>query len=419
MELYDFVNFQVLAEQVVKEKIEEMKELESKLCQSCRICGDRSSGRHYGVPSCDGCRGFFKRSVRRNVSYACKFQGECVIDLKRRNQCQFCRYQRCLKVGMNKNAVQHERQPKKPQIIPNPNLFTNHFDFSFQKSTITCMNSSISPAISPAASYDLNNLSPTFVMEKSLSPPEPTLSPTPLSKKASQYSIESLLKKDIDTHENYEIRSSCAQTRFPMLTPPNSPLKAVFESEVNQGVNEILYKVLRSSISRLQTIPALHEFSQEVQIKMITDNCIPVFILTLHEAFIPVDMVMMYLRNCMIEQHLAESNQILGKIEVVLREMKYLVVDATEIGYMKAMSLFKPDPLTNLQNSLFHRHFAEARFHLSEHVTRFYNNNGRFSKLLSISNTLHSYPASLASIIFPIIKDVKLFVNHCSSIDGF
>ena len=79
-------------------------EIENKLCQDCRVCGDRASGRHYGVPSCDGCRGFFKRSVRRNVEYSCKYNLRCIVDAKRRNQCQYCRYQKCVRVGMNKHG---------------------------------------------------------------------------------------------------------------------------------------------------------------------------------------------------------------------------------------------------------------------------------------------------------------------------
>ncbi|KOB75956.1 putative PNR-like protein, partial [Operophtera brumata] len=76
------------------------------------VCGDKASGKHYGVASCDGCRGFFKRSIRRNLDYVCKENGRCVVDVTRRNQCQACRFSKCLRVNMKKDAVQHERAPR-------------------------------------------------------------------------------------------------------------------------------------------------------------------------------------------------------------------------------------------------------------------------------------------------------------------
>ncbi|XP_031786355.1 photoreceptor-specific nuclear receptor isoform X2 [Nasonia vitripennis] len=78
----------------------------------CKVCGDKASGKHYGVPSCDGCRGFFKRSIRRNLDYVCKENSQCVVDVSRRNQCQACRFRKCLQVNMKRDAVQHERAPR-------------------------------------------------------------------------------------------------------------------------------------------------------------------------------------------------------------------------------------------------------------------------------------------------------------------
>ena len=58
----------------------------------CVVCGDTSSGKHYGILACNGCSGFFKRSVRRRLIYRCQAgTGMCMIDKAHRNQCQACR----------------------------------------------------------------------------------------------------------------------------------------------------------------------------------------------------------------------------------------------------------------------------------------------------------------------------------------
>ncbi len=75
----------------------------------CAICGDRATGKHYGAASCDGCKGFFRRSVRKNHNYTCRFSRLCVVDKDKRNQCRFCRLKKCFKAGMKKDAVQNER----------------------------------------------------------------------------------------------------------------------------------------------------------------------------------------------------------------------------------------------------------------------------------------------------------------------
>ncbi|XP_043278335.1 hepatocyte nuclear factor 4-gamma isoform X2 [Venturia canescens] len=79
------------------------------LSQHCAICGDRATGKHYGAASCDGCKGFFRRSVRKNHLYSCRFSRNCVVDKDKRNQCRYCRLRKCFKAGMKKEAVQNER----------------------------------------------------------------------------------------------------------------------------------------------------------------------------------------------------------------------------------------------------------------------------------------------------------------------
>ncbi|XP_059469201.1 nuclear receptor subfamily 2 group C member 1-like isoform X2 [Neocloeon triangulifer] len=77
----------------------------------CVVCGDRASGRHYGAVSCEGCKGFFKRSIRKQLGYQCRGSKSCEVTKHHRNRCQYCRLQKCLAMGMRSDSVQHERKP--------------------------------------------------------------------------------------------------------------------------------------------------------------------------------------------------------------------------------------------------------------------------------------------------------------------
>uniref|UniRef100_A0A3Q0SRE5 Nuclear receptor subfamily 1 group D member 1 n=1 Tax=Amphilophus citrinellus TaxID=61819 RepID=A0A3Q0SRE5_AMPCI len=80
----------------------------------CKVCGDVASGFHYGVHACEGCKGFFRRSIQQNIQYKkCVKNESCTIVRINRNRCQQCRFKKCLSVGMSRDAVRFGRIPKR------------------------------------------------------------------------------------------------------------------------------------------------------------------------------------------------------------------------------------------------------------------------------------------------------------------
>ncbi|XP_031442225.1 nuclear receptor subfamily 1 group D member 2b isoform X2 [Clupea harengus] len=80
----------------------------------CKVCGDVASGFHYGVHACEGCKGFFRRSIQQNIQYKkCLKNETCSIMRINRNRCQQCRFKKCLLVGMSRDSVRFGRIPKR------------------------------------------------------------------------------------------------------------------------------------------------------------------------------------------------------------------------------------------------------------------------------------------------------------------
>ncbi|KAF8382289.1 hypothetical protein PRIPAC_71431, partial [Pristionchus pacificus] len=102
-------------------------------CQeSCRVCGDASTGHHYDIPSCNGCKSFFRRTLLDQRRFVCERDGDCPVLPKtrkeqKRRHCRGCRFRKCVEVGMNPTGivvnVEEDREAleialKRPALIP-------------------------------------------------------------------------------------------------------------------------------------------------------------------------------------------------------------------------------------------------------------------------------------------------------------
>ncbi|CAI2347721.1 unnamed protein product [Caenorhabditis sp. 36 PRJEB53466] len=67
------------------------------LGQKCAICACKTTGFHYGVPSCNACKTFFKRCLNSKKFRKCVNGGACP---QNSIDCRFCRFQQCIRSGM-------------------------------------------------------------------------------------------------------------------------------------------------------------------------------------------------------------------------------------------------------------------------------------------------------------------------------
>ncbi|NP_990657.1 retinoic acid receptor beta isoform X1 [Tympanuchus pallidicinctus] len=101
----------------------------------CFVCQDKSSGYHYGVSACEGCKGFFRRSIQKNMVYTCHRDKNCVINKVTRNRCQYCRLQKCFEVGMSKESVRNDRNKKKKE--PTKQESTENYEMTAELDDLT------------------------------------------------------------------------------------------------------------------------------------------------------------------------------------------------------------------------------------------------------------------------------------------
>ncbi|XP_040005236.1 nuclear receptor subfamily 1 group I member 2 isoform X6 [Xiphias gladius] len=96
--------------QTICEEDEEGRGSEDEESRACGVCGDLAKGYHFNALTCEGCKGFFRRAIKRSTQLHCPFLNKCIITKNNRRSCQACRFRKCQAIGMRKEMVMSEKE---------------------------------------------------------------------------------------------------------------------------------------------------------------------------------------------------------------------------------------------------------------------------------------------------------------------
>ncbi|NXA01105.1 VDR protein, partial [Nesospiza acunhae] len=323
-------------------------ECERSVPRVCGVCGDRATGFHFNAMTCEGCKGFFRRSMKRKAMFTCPFSGECHITKDNRRHCQACRLKRCLDIGMMKEFIltDEEVQRKREMIL--------------KRKEEEALRESLKPKLSEEQQKVIDILleahrktyDPTYADFTKFRPP---VRSHPSSRGATKSS--SLLTQDLSSEDSSDLFSSEAFSTFPVFPPadpaepPPFPSLALWgEQDESSSVNlefsqlsmlphlaDLVSYSIQKVIGFAKMIPGFRDLSVEDQIVLLKCSAMEVIMLRSNESFTLEDMSW----TC-------------GS-----SDFKYRVSDVTQAGH--SMDLL--EPLVKFQVGL-----KKLNLHEEEHV---------------------------------------------------
>ncbi|XP_048513408.1 photoreceptor-specific nuclear receptor-like isoform X3 [Athalia rosae] len=378
----------------------------------CVVCGDTSSGKHYGILACNGCSGFFKRSVRRKLIYRCQANtGSCIVDKAHRNQCQACRLKKCIQKGMNKDAVQNERQPRNTATIRPEALVEMEQDRALREAAVAVGVFGFTNSFRPPVS---------LAMARYTAPlPLPSIAPTPNSTSAStpprQEPEDGNGSEDsIDvTNEEPVVpqRSGCAQL------PPVLP--ALYSPATAETVYETSARLLFMAVKWAKNLPSFGSLPFRDQVILLEEAWSELFLLNAVQWCLPLESSPLFstaeLTALTISQPLqshpglhypgvGKSNQVAADVRHLhdtLHRYKAMMVDPAEFACMKAVVLFRPETRGLKDPSQIENLQDQAQVMLGQHARGQHPGNpARFGRLLLLLPLLRVVPATRVELVY-------------------
>ncbi|CAL4248876.1 unnamed protein product, partial [Meganyctiphanes norvegica] len=362
----------------------------------CHVCQDNSSGKHYGIFACDGCAGFFKRSIRRARSYVCKSKNNgvnCMVDKTHRNQCRACRLNKCIGAGMNKAAVQHERGPRNSTLRRQMSLY---FKDGIGDSSPSLGSVPVSSSISRVTDIT----SPTSTTVTTTAKPLHHL-PTSLSFTPTHHNTTFPISKF--PHQSLDLKLQSGSGRLPTggTTTSRSPPELSYlgmgignahsfstshllaptpkyphevrplsgeETAAHESLCEAAARLLFLNVRWAKHLPAFSALPLKDQMTLLELSWRELFVLSAAQFHLPVDAASLLsgsgLTTSEAPHRLLTIMHDINLFTDVIAQLKTLAPDNTEYACLKAIVLFKTDSLKGAMACILN---INTESHLFEH----------------------------------------------------
>ncbi|XP_030070075.1 nuclear receptor subfamily 2 group C member 1 isoform X2 [Microcaecilia unicolor] len=366
----------------------------------CVVCGDRASGRHYGAVTCEGCKGFFKRSIRKSLVYTCRGSKDCIINKHHRNRCQYCRLQRCIELGMKQDSVQCERKPIEVSREKASNCAASTEKIYIRKDLRSPL------AATTTFVTDTKTIRAFDTLAKALNPVEGGTC------RSSMESTESNLH-----YLGGEQNMSIVEIEGPLLSDSHISFRLTMPSPVPEYLNvhyicESASRLLFLSMHWARSIPAFQTLGQENSILLVKACWNELFTLGLAQCSQLMNVATIltafvnHLQSSLQQDKLsAERMKVvmehIFKLQEFCNSMVKLCLDGYEYAYLKAIVLFSPDH-PGLENALQIEKFQEkVCIEFQDYVTKVYpEDTYRLSRLLLRLPALRLMSAAITEELF-------------------
>uniref|UniRef100_A0A8D0GKE9 Vitamin D receptor n=1 Tax=Sphenodon punctatus TaxID=8508 RepID=A0A8D0GKE9_SPHPU len=305
----------------------------------CGVCGDKATGFHFNAMTCEGCKGFFRRSMKRKAMFTCPFNGDCKITKDNRRHCQYCRLKRCIDIGMMKEFIlTDEEVQRKRQMIT-------------KRKEEEALKESLKPKLSEEQQRTIQVLleshrktfDPTYSDFDKFRPPVRADSDRRSTRRSSSVVMQGFSSEDSSDNYNTSPGNSAPPLMFSSLElneeSDESTSMSVEFSHLSMlpHLADLVSYSIQKVIGFAKMIPGFKDLTAEDQIALLKSSAIEVIMLRSNQSFSLEDM-----------SWTCGSN-----------DFKYEINDVTQAGH----SLDLLEPLVKFQISL-----KKLNLHEEEHV---------------------------------------------------